>query len=416
VKLGGGDVLMPAGLYLARGIRLYSNIRLLGDGRDKTILREATGVSYLVSVNPGSAGSVDPSQNEHDIEIANIAFEGPVLYLGFAEHQHLLNFNGVTRLDVHECAIRGFRGDGIYLGSGNVGGLERHNIAVRFLRNEFDGINADNRNGISVIDGTGVLISENRFIRCSRRTMPGPIDIEPNGHPFQRIADIAIEGNRFDDCGGNVAKIAIHVPVVGAVSQPIRGIRIAGNTIGRNQRSGNGLYIRVVDARGRGNSASCASASAIQVSDNVIENGSSLVQGVNDFVIERNRFTGANSSLIVGGTESQQTGYAKRGRITFNTFEDQDGKDGALTIGRAVGLAITTNKFIGKPGNLGPAIVFAASRQQPLCEGVTLEANSFSDNYALHVWSPALATSNRVRILESNRTFNGKTIATSGIR
>lgn len=414
VRLGGGDVVLPQGVYLASGLRLYSNVRLLGDGRDTTVVRETTGVSYLLSVNPGNAGSPDPSHNQHDIELVGIAFEGPVAAMGFSEHHHLLNFNGVTRLWIHDCAIRGFRGDGIYLGSSNLAEVERHNTSIRISQNDFDGINGDNRNGISVIDGTGIRIENNQFTRCSRRDMPGPIDIEPNGATFLRIEDISIEGNRFNDCGGN-AKIAVQIAVPADLKRSVRNLHISRNVITRDQRSGAGIYIRVFPVGRSDGLASRAFASSVQITGNQIELGYSYIRGISDFEIARNRFIGGNSPLILGATELNQEAYATRGTVADNSFEGQIGKNGALTVGRAKLVAIRKNRFVAaEPATSDPAIVFIRGHNGPLCQSVTLSENIFSDAYETHAVSRAPAARDQIALLKSNRTFSGKQIISAG--
>jgi hypothetical protein len=414
-RLGGADVVLPKGFYLASGLRMYSNVRLLGDGRDKTILRETTGSDYLLSINPGGAGSPDPSQNQHDVEIAGIAFEGPVASLGFSEHRHLLNFNGVTELWIHDCTIRGFRGDGLYLGSSNVFGVERHNISVRISQNEFDGINCDNRNGISVIDGTRIRIENNYFTRCSRRDMPGPIDIEPDGNFFLRIEDILIEGNRFDDCGGGVGKISVVIPVPPNLKYAVRKLKINKNIITSGQRTGNGIYVHILPFDGTYDPKSGAFASSVLIANNQIEHGFSYIRGIRDFNIAGNLFIGGNTPLILGATEMNQEAYAIEGSVADNRFEGQIGKNGALTVGRAKLVAIRDNRFSpAKSATSDPPIAFVSGNNEPLCHRVTLSNNRFSDGYQTHAVSHAPATSDRIALLESNRTFSGKQIITSG--
>jgi hypothetical protein len=411
---GGAAVHIPPGVYLVHGLRLRSNVRLLGAGRDRTVLRETSGIAYLLSVNPGKEGSADPSRNEHDIEIAHIAFEGPVSVLGFAEHQHLLNLNGVTRLQVHDCAIRGFRGDGIYLGSGNVAGIERHNVDIRIARNEFDGVTGDNRNAIGVIDGEGVVISNNRFVRCSRATMPGPIDVEPNGYPFQRIRGIAIEENRFDDCGGSIAKISVHIPVPDALLRPTGDLRIARNIVGPLQKSGNALYVRVLDASGKPRRVS---ASGIEVLDNVLSHGKATLQGIENFVIKGNQFAARHGGVVVGALHAGQVDGADHGIIAANTFHPPANGQAALVIGRARRVMISGNRFPAPehPGVLGPAIALAAERGKPLYEALSLEANLFADQYSAHVAAQAPATAAQVRVGQDNATFAGKPLRSFGL-
>jgi hypothetical protein len=99
---------------------------------------------------------------------------------------------------IDNCVIEGFRGDGIIFGSGLNDNAapntltERHNVDVTVTNCYIDGVNNDNRNGISVIDGNGVTIENNYFTRCSRSNMPGAIDIEPDAGVFySRTGDLS---------------------------------------------------------------------------------------------------------------------------------------------------------------------------------------------------------------------------------
>ena len=146
------------------------------------------------------------------IKLDGIRFEGSVAANGFAEQKHLVTMHGVDGVDITCCEFIGFRGDGLYLGSSDSGGAtERHNRNVRVDRCVFDGVNNDNRNGISVIDGDGIWITRNEFRNCTRSNMPGPIDFEPNGQPFKIIRNLYVEENRFVNCGGNVGMIAVYM-------------------------------------------------------------------------------------------------------------------------------------------------------------------------------------------------------------
>ncbi len=417
VKLGGADVFLPTGVYVANGLRLYGNVRLIGDDRDKTSIRERTGNGYLLSVNPGAAGSADVSQNEHDIEIAGIGFDGPVESMGFSEHRHLLNFNGVTRLFIHDCAVRGFRGDGIYLGSSNVAGIERHNLDVRISKTQFDGINADNRNGISVIDGSRIRIDGNYFVRCSRRNMPGPVDVEPNGNWFQRTAEITIEANTFEDCGGGGGRISVVLPTPGHIPHPARNFRIVGNVIAGNQRSGLGIFVRTLGNRGADHLPDGFFATDFKIMRNSIGWGGTTLKGIAQFSVEENRFKGGKSALILGSLDARVNERAQNGLVARNIFEEQRGGDGALVIGLADGLLVSQNRFLGSGSEaLKCAIEIAASDSRPLCRRVSVDENVFSNSYRTHVTSAAAIGPNGARVRSSNRTLEGDPIRTFGVK
>jgi len=230
---GGGTVYFPKGTYLCNGLVTYGNITLMGSGwgsvlHQKTAAADGT---YLISVNPGSGGSSDPTTNQKGITIQNLQLLGNSTET-FTQYVHLVNLNAVSDVTVQGCLFKGFRGDGLYLGSGNSGGLERHNERVRILGNTFDGANNNNRNAISIIDGSFVQILGNTFQNCTASNMPGAIDFEPNsGATYARIRDISIVGNSFLNVGGNCGVIGANLTVAQAsLTTKIQNITVVGNT------------------------------------------------------------------------------------------------------------------------------------------------------------------------------------------
>lgn len=144
----------------------------------------------------------------------------------FSEQQHLIEMSGVRNALVEGVRFYGARGDGLYIGSG-LGGEERHNENVQVRRCVFDGINNENRNGISVIDVDGMVIEDNYFLRFTRSNMPGPIDFEPDVAAYHVIRNVMVRRNRFRACGGNVSEIAVYVPA--AVTEPASNITVENN-------------------------------------------------------------------------------------------------------------------------------------------------------------------------------------------
>lgn len=144
----------------------------------------------------------------------------------FFEQQHLIEMSGVRNALVEGVKFYGPRGDGLYIGSG-LGGEERHNENVQVRRCVFDGINNDNRNGISVIDVDGMVIEDSYFVRMTRANMPGPIDFEPDAAAYHVIRNVLVRRNRFRACGGNVSEISVYVPA--AVIEPAYNVSIENN-------------------------------------------------------------------------------------------------------------------------------------------------------------------------------------------
>lgn len=221
-------VWVPPGRYLAGGLVLRSHTRLAGAGA-ASVLLHAPGTPFLAAVNPGADGSPDPRENVRDIAVSGLAFVGRGAAEGFREHVHLLSVSACSGLVVRNCHFRAFQGDAIYLGSGTVAGVERHNadIAIRGCR--FDGVDYANRQCVSLIDGTRVAIEGNWMARSSRHDMPGAIDIEPDD-PWNVVRDIRIAGNRFVGIQGAVGAVSV-ILVHHDFAVPPRGIAVVGNRI-----------------------------------------------------------------------------------------------------------------------------------------------------------------------------------------
>ncbi|WP_220807770.1 glycosyl hydrolase family 28-related protein [Noviherbaspirillum aridicola] len=206
------NVWFPAGTYLVGMLKLRSNHRLAGEGVP-TRLKQKAGAFYCVSANPGSEGFADPAKNLTGIRINDMVFEGQSGNVAFDERVHLLNLNGVTDVVVEGCHFIKAVADGIYIGSSNTGSTERHNYRVTVRNCAFDGFTKNNRNAISIIDGTDILIDNCKFLRWGRPDMPGMIDIEPNpgiNDSFSRIKRITISNcTMWDNAGAAFFSLAL---------------------------------------------------------------------------------------------------------------------------------------------------------------------------------------------------------------
>jgi hypothetical protein len=230
------NVYVPPGTFSCNTITLRAGVRIYGDGAQSILSQNTiTDGSYgTLYANSGSSGStVD------DILIERLQVLGNVSGLGFSQFQHLISLNGVSRVVIRNCLIKGFRGDGIYVGSGVVAGNERHNARIKILNNVIDGVNNDNRNGISIIDCDDALIEGNTFVNCTRSNMPGPVDIEPDAFTFHIVRNIRVLNNHFVNCGGNVAQIALVLSSTNFAIQP-ENFKFNGNTF---SSSANGFVV-----------------------------------------------------------------------------------------------------------------------------------------------------------------------------
>jgi hypothetical protein len=377
VHLPAGRGTGPGGAYLLSAgpdaPNLPAGARLVGDGIGRTIVHRLYGGGAAGVGEPFvffcDSGSPDPSRNLAGISIADMTLVDDVVRNGFAEHEHLINVNGVTSLRIERVGFQGFRGDGLYLGSSTFVDGERHNVDVVVRDCEFDGINTNNRNGISIIDGDRVTIDRCRFRRCSRhggggltppdpfnpRTglgMPGGIDIEPNGYPFTIVRDIAISNCQFDTIGG--AAVALLLRPNDSVRVPLRGIRVTGCVV---RNTATGIAFGGYGAR----NALRGLPYDVEISDNSFTQADSpfIIDGAVGLTLRRNRFTDCAKAAELG-----YTNYNHDVQLIDNEFTrvgySRDGVNGML-IRYADQVTLEGNSFVDcgrADGSAGRAINF----------------------------------------------------------
>lgn len=223
-----GVLFFPEGRYkiMRSGLDLLSNSNLLGIGKD-TVFEMDKDANWCISANKGNGGTDDVQYNKKNIRVRNIHFKALVdgLQYAFSEFKHLMNLNAVSDILVESCYFTQFRGDGIYIGSSNDGGTtERHNERVIIRNCYFDGVNHQNRNGITIIDCSTAIIENCSFMNCTLNEvipagtvnnikpipkMPGAIDIEPDIHDFHIVKNIIIRNNTFKNVGGSPGVISM---------------------------------------------------------------------------------------------------------------------------------------------------------------------------------------------------------------
>lgn len=226
-----------------------NGIRIFGDSKNATIIRPKRASGYALH---GTKNTNDPGNNYRGLYFHDLSFVGWVQEEGFQEHTHLLSLSGVTDVSIERCAFVGWRGDAIYFGQGNIGGQEIHNERVTIRDCYFDGVNNNNRNGVSFIDCDTSIIENCTFVRCARPGapgwtpgtaydkftntsgpgMPGAIDYEPDGNNA-KIRNAIVRGCTFWGCSGNVATIGILI--TNAVPKAnCRGFLFEGNFFRQN--------------------------------------------------------------------------------------------------------------------------------------------------------------------------------------
>lgn len=294
--LGGGSLHIPAGDYLVRAVEIPSNVYIYGDGWATSLWQVEEPWSSTVvclGTNISNMNRPDFSLNTTDVVIENLAFrrknrDAHTSGSDVAQFRHLLSINATTRFYIGGCLFEGFNGDGIYV-AGGVGTNEGHNFYGRINNCTFEGIDLQNRNGVSVIDCEGLEICHSFFRAVSNQFQPGPIDIEPNANTFHRIRDININNCRFVACGGGSAGLTVAIPDVAY------GVRPTGITFKDN----------IIDG---------ATHATAKSAFRVLWGGASLADQNLDMVVSGNKITRCQRPFDISGTTNL--------RILNNTFWD----------------------------------------------------------------------------------------------
>lgn len=370
----GGEIIFPDGIYVVDSIGIKSNITAKGNGQN-SILKQKSGAQYCVGTNPYNGKIKRGDLNPKNIKFINLGFRGTVDTDGFSAFLMLLDIRAASNIYVSKCSFTGFRGDGIYLGEKNLGGIESHNTKVTISECVFDGINKDNRNGISIIDCDGLLIEKCFFRNCSRPDMPGSIDIEPD-NKYNVVKNIKITENKFENIGGHTVIQLTIIFKLGQLSNAIKNIEIVNNIIDGN-KSINGIFIgqpQFADNNTPPNN--------ILIYGNVIKNTDRpfIIFGFKNVIMSNNTFDECNNAPCISYSESNINVMDMQ--IAANTFKNLSKDDGlGVSIFGVYNLVLKDNIFdnVGKiDGTYGNALYFR--KQGGVADYVTIENNIFKGN------------------------------------
>ena len=401
VGAGGRAVFFPNGLYIINFVNLPPNTMLFGEGAG-SIIKTPQAVRCAIGCDSG-----DPNLFIENITIKDMRLEGRVVEDGFFEQRHISSWNGARNLLIENCQFVGYQGDGVYIGMGNSGGQVRHNQNVVIRNCFFDGVNKDNRQGVSIIDCDGLLIEGCYFTRSTRSNMPGAIDIEPNGDVETVVRDIKIVNNKFYDIGGNVACIAVFLPNAENYITPYQGFLIEGNFIENVQK---GIIYYPVIAAGVTNSMHDQ---GVRIVNNITTNtGRSIeIYNAKGALVEGNQFIRGSATSLIGFTGSP----AKSIDLTLrnNQFIESGYSAGdGLTIFNVERLTLEGNLFKdcgnGLAGN-GDAIVFSTNSSSSYVRIVNNIITSPNGNTLISIQKEATHT-----FAPETNTFRGNTITVPG--
>jgi hypothetical protein len=338
----------------------------------------------------------------HDIRIEQLVLRGRSVEDGFSQFIHNVRVAGVERLAVRSVKFEAMQGDGLYLGSRNSGSeKEAHNFDVSVMDSSFDGVNAENRQGVSIIDCTRCLVSGNTFLRLTRPDMPGAIDVEPNTRR-QVIHDIAITNNTVTGNSGGIAAITVALKFKDFVQQPNR-ILIQNNGI---QNSGTGIAVLWLDRQ----PTSQTPALDTLIWHNLVMNTDHAlrVDGTSGVTVVGNTFSGNRLDMQVGQTLGAADLHFRNNE--FVTMGASSGH-GITMFGPISIVEFKENAFIdlGSRGSNASAILFNAGT----VNNVRYLDNIFSSPNG--ITRLAISATNTVSFLEATNVW-ARNILSDGIQ
>lgn len=211
-------VYFPPGTYIVSHVDLTSNVTLRGSGWDSKIKQklgstyrypEGDGVITANLVDVSATCTTDPANNMRNILIQDLCLEGNSVESGFVEINAIVGMQAVSDIKIERCKFIAPQGDAIAFYSGVSTALERHceNIAVRDC--VFDGVNYENRQGISFYDVDGALVEGCYFTRLTKSTMPSAVDFEGRDANYGILRNATVRNCTFKDIGVSGSKPGI---------------------------------------------------------------------------------------------------------------------------------------------------------------------------------------------------------------
>lgn len=224
------DIFIPEGVFLVdgpydslSGLEMQTGQHISGAGINSVLLQGT--VRFLLTAGTGDGGTTNPDDNKKGIMLDNFTLKNSAGIL--SQQKHLLVLSAVSGCTLTNMNFIGSQGDGIYIGSGTSGAAERHNRDITIQNCSFDGVNNQNRNGVSVIDCDGLTVRDCKFVNYSDPTMPGPIDVEPNDS-YNIVKDILIDNCKFITCKG---ASAFGLYITHALAIPPKSVQVVNNYI-----------------------------------------------------------------------------------------------------------------------------------------------------------------------------------------
>ncbi|OOG37809.1 hypothetical protein B0E46_01840 [Rhodanobacter sp. B04] len=211
----GDRVYVPPGVYLTKQLNLKSGIEFYGAGpsSELRVYDATTACQFLLATHVRDGGTENTADNLRNIHIHGLKLNGRVAELGYSPFFFLLAVNATSDMKVEQVTFYGFRGDGMYVGSGTLNTTKRFNQRILVRDCLFDGAVKNNRNGLSVIDCDGLIVDSCIFQNIGNSKLSasvGGIDFEPD-HNWSIYRDVSVRDCKFRNIDStNTAGITFH--------------------------------------------------------------------------------------------------------------------------------------------------------------------------------------------------------------
>lgn len=295
--LGGGRLLIRA-VYAIKNIDCFGGIEIAGSGPQTGFIL-VSGAQYGLGVNRADGGTADPANNAKHIRFRDFQITGRCVSDGFSEFVPNFFLSAVSDVLLEGVWCTAFQGDGVILASGVSGTAERHNESIVIRGCRFDGVNNQNRNAVSIIDGTNVTVADCTFVNCTKATMPGAVDMEPD-QPYERIDGVKVTGNRFSGVGGNVGVVSLVLWQTQADRvRPARSVFIDGNVFDNTCTN-----TSLVTALQVGSASASTEPVALTITNNLADgfagNYQYLLAGIRGVIVDNNSWKNCGAMPLVG--------------------------------------------------------------------------------------------------------------------
>jgi len=410
-----GKVFVPAGVYHVRQLSLKSNLELYGEGAASELRAydDSLACEFMLVTYVRDGGTPHVADNMRNIHVHDLKLNGRVSEFGYMQYFYLLAVNATSDLTVERVVFYGFRGDGMYVGSGTLKNTERHNQRITVRDCLFDGAIKDNRNGLSIIDCDKLTVDGCTFTNIGNSKLShsvGAIDFEPD-HNWSVYRDVIVSHCKFID---------------------IDSVNTAGITFFNGHQSGDnihdwlvsdcqftncywGIYAatkpkRVDDVPDNLSVLNCHFLNSVRFDMNI--GGLSHTQ-ISACTFERSPpGSGPGGDAIRLGAYTWKTSKnAIKTIITGNTFTGVRPQMGAIGVFGAIGMVCAGNTFVDI---YGPCISFAEDQSPD--DARAIDNVIISGNKARRTPGPALGraapmsflgTSDQLRVVKGHLVLQG---------